>query len=463
MPILLAIFFLSGASALAYQIIWIRLFGLVFGGTVVSMSVVVAAFMGGLALGSRFIGRYAEKIGNRVRFYGYLELSLGVLSLMVFFGIQYLSKLIYILPFGTNAISAAGILVRLVLSGLILIVPTMIMGGTLPILVSAVTSEKKNIMVNTGFLYAFNTLGAMTGAFLVGFVLIRFIGITWSNMLAVMVNLSLGIIALAVSKRFDSTPYNVPSSQPSRKQTAKPAAVDGGLRFIIALTITGFVSLSLEMIWMRMLLLTINNTIYLYTIVITTILFGLGLGGLLMPVLIPPKYRNEKTFGLILAGLGVTILGGYIFFPLLSSIGFGTHAFYATWMRLSILTTVLVFFLSFAPVFLMGFSLPIGVGLYAREVNGLSRQVGVIYAFNTIGSLVGSLAAVFILVPLIGMKSALILSSLMVMVPAFYFLWKDKKDDHRFGILISAGLMYSLLFIVAVSIDIPGTVLKRLL
>jgi spermidine synthase len=463
MPILLAIFFLSGASALAYQIIWIRLFGLVFGGTVISMSVVVAAFMGGLALGSRFIGRYAEKVGNRVRFYGFLEITLGILSLMVFFCIQHLSRLIYILPFGTNSISVAGVMVRLILSGLILIIPTMIMGGTLPVLIRAVTSEKKNIIVNTGFLYAFNALGAMTGAFLVGFVLIRFLGVTWSNLLAVMVNLTLGIIALAVSKRFASAPDSVSKTQQSEKQHGKAIPSDNGIRFIVALTITGFISLSLEMVWLRILLLTINNTIYLYTIVITSILFGLGLGGLLMPFLIPPKFRNEKTFGLILAGLALAILAGFILFPWVSSIGFGSHAFYATWIRLSILTAALVFIMGFVPVFLMGFSLPIGVGLFAREVQGLSRRVGVIYAFNTVGSLAGSLAAVFLLIPLIGMKNALILSSLMVMVPAFYFLWKGKEDHHRFTLLTSTCAIYLLLFITALSVDIPRSILKRVL
>lgn len=471
MPILLAVFFLSGASALAYQIIWIRLFGLVFGGTVVSMSVVVAAFMGGLALGSRFIGRYAERVGNRVRLYGFLEITLGILSLMVFFCIPYLSRLIYALPFGTNANSAGGVLVRLVLSGMILIVPTMIMGGTLPVLVRAVTSDKKNIIGNTSFLYAFNTLGAMSGAFLVGFVMIRFLGMTWSNLLAVLVNLSLGIFALAVSGQFESTPDTSPEPLPARKQSTKqPAAVEKGIQFIIALTVTGFVSLALEMIWMRMLLLTINNTIYLYTIVIVSILFGLGMGGLLLPALIPPRARNERTFGLILAALGLTILLGFILFPLTTSIGFGAHAFYATWIRLSVLTAILVFFLGFAPVFLMGLSLPIGVGLYAREVQGLSRRVGVIYAFNTVGSLAGSLAAVFILIPLIGMKWALILSSLTVMVPAFYFLGKDTKDRRRSGkeyrrsaLRLYTLILYLLLFVIAAQISIPRSILERIL
>lgn len=187
MGILFAIFFLSGACALAYQVLWIRLFGLVFGGTVISMSVVVAAFMGGLALGSRIIGKYAARVGNCVRFYGILEIILGIIGLLVFYGISLLSRFIYSLPMDIHADTMSGILLRLVVSFAILIIPTFIMGGTLPLLLRAITTEKKDIIVNTGLLYAFNTLGAMTGAFLVGVILIRYMGLSQTNFLAVAV------------------------------------------------------------------------------------------------------------------------------------------------------------------------------------------------------------------------------------------------------------------------------------
>ncbi len=131
------------------------------------MSVVVAAFMGGLALGSRLFGAYAERVAN-VSASRVSRTGPGAIAFVVFYAIRHLSTLVYALPAGMNANSAAGVGVRLMLSFVILAVPTMIMGGTLPVLIRAVTAERKDIMRNTGLLYAFNTLGAMTGAFLVG-------------------------------------------------------------------------------------------------------------------------------------------------------------------------------------------------------------------------------------------------------------------------------------------------------
>jgi spermidine synthase len=459
MPVLLAVFFLSGATALAYQIIWIRLFVIVFGGTVVSMSVVVSAFMAGLALGSRVFGAYAERVGNRVRLYGFLELALGVLALAVFFGIRYLSTLVYALPAGMNADSAAGVLVRLIMSFAMLIGPTMIMGGTLPVLVRAVTGEKKQIMRNTGLLYAFNTLGAMTGAFLVGFVLIRHLGLTLSTLAAVLVNLALGAIALLVCGRFASTPDTVPIGE---KKETRRLSFARGKRFLAALTVTGFVGLALEMIWMRMLLLTINNTIYLYTIAITAILFGLGLGGLLMPGIISQRARNERTFGLILAGIALTVLIGFLLLPVTTAFGFSSFAFYRTWIRISLLSFVLFLCLGFVPSLLMGMSLPIGVGLYANEVRGLSRRVGVIYAFNTVGSLAGSLLSIFVLVPAIGIKGTLILCAALVAVPAFLFLAQGRGAG-KTAVLILFSVLIFALFVASAQLDIPRSILARLL
>jgi len=316
MGVLLAIFFIAGACSLAYQIIWIRLFGLVFGGTVVSMAVVVGVFMGGLALGSHVFGKFAMKVGNRVRLFGYLEIALGTMAALLYFGISSFSRLIYSLPFNADIHSFTGIIVRIVMSSALLIVPTMIMGGTLPVLVRAVTSQKNRIITNTSLLYAFNTLGAMTGAFLVGFVLIRHLGILRSNLLAAGIEVCVGIIALLISGGFESTPDIL--TKPNK--TTRSAFPEKGLRFLAALGITGFAGLTLEMVWMRMILLIFNNTIYLYTIVITSFLLILGLGGFMLRFLIPDKMRTEKTFGIILAIMSLAICAGFILLYLFLSL-----------------------------------------------------------------------------------------------------------------------------------------------
>ncbi len=456
MPILLFVFFLSGACALAYQIIWIRLFGLVFGGTVVSMSVIIAVFMGGLALGSHVIGRYAVRVGNRVRLYGILEIILGVLAAIIPYIIMFLSGIVYNLPFTADVHTFAGISVRILLSTAILIVPTMIMGGSLPVLVRAVTSDRKKIILNTSALYAVNTLGAMAGASIVGFFLIRYIGVTNSNLLAAFVNCAMGAAAIAVSGRFPSTP--------DTEDTGTSEKPDGpeerGRRFLVALGVTGFAGLALEMVWMRMMLLVFNNTIYLYTIVITIYLFALGLGGLVLR-LIPDRMRTERVFGLILALTALTVLLGFSMFPATTAKGVSNYAYYATFPRLSVLTLVIFLFLGFAPVLLMGLSFPLGLGLYARKVRGLSRRLGLIYAINTIGSLAGSIAAVFLLIPSIGMIGTVILCAAMIFIPSLYILLTRGTGLFRYPASAAASILFLILMTSSAATGIPSTILAR--
>jgi len=456
MSILLFVFFLSGACALAYQIIWIRLFGLVFGGTVVSMSVIVAVFMGGLALGSHVIGRYAMRVGNRVRLYGILEIVLGVLAALIPFGITRLSKIVYSLPFGADVHSFGGIAIRILLSAAILIVPTMIMGGTLPILVRAVTSDRNRIIVNTSALYAVNTLGAMAGASLVGFALIRFFGVTASNLLAAGINCAMGVTAILVSGRFPSSP-DTGAKETSRQGISTPG---NGRRFLVALGITGFAGLALEMVWMRMMLLVFNNTIYLYTIVITLYLLGLGLGGVAMRLL-PNRIRTERVFGLILALTALSTLLGFALFPSTTAYGTGNYDFYYTFTRLSILTALVFILLGFVPVFLMGLSFPLGLGLYAGEVRGLSKRIGLIYAVNTVGSLAGSLAAVFLLIPSIGMMGSVLLCATLIVLPALYILARRGEGLLKVPAIAGTSVIFVILLSVSARTGIPNTILAR--
>jgi len=458
MNLLLLVFFLSGACSLAYQIIWIRMFGLIFGGTTISMSIVIAVFMGGLAIGSHVIGKYAAKVSNRVRLYGILEVATGVLAAVLFYGIKYLSPLIYVLPFNHGIHTFTGISMRVLLSMLLLIVPTMIMGGSLPLLLRAVTSDKKRIILNTSQLYAFNTLGAMTGAFLVGVVLIRYIGVSGTNMLAAGINIIMGLVAIGVSGRFESTPDSLEDEE-------KISVTKGDRRwmwFVVTLGISGFAGLALEMVWMRMMLLVYNNTTYLYTIIISVYLLGLAIGGFLMRVAIPEKYRTERLFGILLALTAITTLAGFIAYPAVTMKAmYSGVSLYSTFNRLCILTTVVFSLLGLVPVILMGLAFPLGIGIYAREVVGLSIRVGFIYAINTAGSLFGSIFAVFVLIPLIGIKGTLILCTLMFTVPAFYFLNCDRDAKFRIPVLGTVSVLLLIALAMSIRTDIPRSILAR--
>ena len=458
MHLLYLIFFLSGVAALVYQIVWIRLFGLVFGATTLSMSVVVAAFMGGLALGSRYFGKYADRVSNQVRLYGYLELILGASGIVVYYSISAISRFLYSLPFeDIHADTSTGILLRLGLSLAVLLVPTFLMGGTLPVLIKAVTRSRKEIIAKTSYLYSVNTFGAMAGAFLVGFIFIRFFGVTWSNHIAVTINLALGSVALAVSPRFQRQ-----EAGNAKKDLPEINSLHRGMRFLVALGITGFVSLTLEMIWVRLLLLVTNPTTYLYSIILTTYLAGLALGGLLLPRIVPQSLRNERTFGLLLGGVGLTVMLGFAAYPVTSYLAYyTTPAFFITWTRMSLLTGILFILMGFVPVILMGMTLPLGVGLYAGEMKSLSNRVGFIYAVNTVGSLLGSLLSVFVIVPAIGLTGTIILCVLSLIVLSFYFISRSERGTNNVPAYATISIIGGVLVLVGLQLDIPRSILGR--
>ena len=215
------------------------------------------------------------------------------------------------------------------------------------------------------------------------------------------------------------------------------------------------------MVWLRAMLLVSNNTTYLYSIIITVVLFGLGLGGLLLPVIVPQKRRNERTFGLILLAVSFTTIIGYALFPFTTRLGFSSPAFYITFLRLSILTSVLTFLLGFFPVFLMGLSFPIGVGLFAHEIQGLSGRVGLIYAVNTIGALIGSLATVFVLIPLFGITMTVLLCVVLTAVFGFYFFVRTTGERNPVPFVAGGIAVLFVASLIVVNFDMPTSILKR--
>ncbi|MBC8457418.1 MAG: fused MFS/spermidine synthase, partial [Deltaproteobacteria bacterium] len=197
------LFVISGFTGLAYEVVWVRMFTAVFGNTVFATSTVLTAFMGGLALGSYLIGRLTDKKAkqiNALKIYAGLEIGIGIAALLIFVALMLLDT-IYTWFF-RNISTDFKLLValRFILSSSALIVPTMLMGGTLPALSKYVIKAKKEIGKNLSILYALNTFGAVLGCFLTGFVLIATLGLHLTIYLAAFVNITIGLIAFGLSK-----------------------------------------------------------------------------------------------------------------------------------------------------------------------------------------------------------------------------------------------------------------------
>lgn len=259
------LFLLSGAAGLVYQIVWERLLELYFGVTMVSVTLIVSAYMAGLGIGSLLGGRLAQDLKSTLFSYGLLEIGIalfGVISprLIVWVG-QATAGVSYFLVF--------------LISFAVLLIPTTLMGMTLPLLTQSFVDRVENSGQVIGLLYGINTLGAAFGALLSGYVLIGFYGFEWTIYIAVLLNGLVGLFALFLSRwQFALTP-DVERRQPS----GAGAVVWDYKRILLSSFLVGFIGLGFEMLWVRILLIVNKNTAYGFPSILFVFLLGLALGG----------------------------------------------------------------------------------------------------------------------------------------------------------------------------------------
>jgi len=199
--VLYLIFFLSGATGLVYEVIWVRLTGLVFGNTSHAISVVLGAFMAGLAMGSWWLGKKADRVGSPLRFYGLLEIGIGVSAALVPLAFRSLDSIYWALAPSLDKVPGGNGLVRFLTSFSILIVPTFLMGGTLPVLARFFTEAVQEVQRKVGVLYALNTFGAAFGTLSAALFFIPRVGNTRSTLLVAVANLAIGIFVILMDSR----------------------------------------------------------------------------------------------------------------------------------------------------------------------------------------------------------------------------------------------------------------------
>lgn len=424
--VILLCFFASGMSGLVYQVIWVRELVLVFGATTFAVSTVLTAFMGGLALGSYYFGRRSETVARPLRLYGLLEIGIGLygLAVPVIFAtlpLVYHSLLGRLqLPFFSLSI------VRFVFATLVLIVPTALMGATLPVLASFYSRDAARIGLRVGSLYALNTFGAVLGAGATGFVLIPTLGMNVATMTAASINILLGAVALTISRKAEAPEARTlmqPAAPNLEDLAGAPIARKSARSFesgigprqvtvvVAGFAVSGFVALAYEVIWSRVLALIIGSSVYAFSIMLTTFLIGLAAGATLASRLADRVRRPVLIFGIIEAAVGVTsLIGAYLFNDLpyvfvqlyrwVDSSAFGLLLF----ARFLIAAFVMII-----PTFLLGSLFPLVVRIVSsgKQARTTGRTVGDAYAANTVGAIAGSFASGFVLIPWLGLLGSM--------------------------------------------------------
>ena len=419
--ILLILFFFSGVSALIYQTVWIRHFGLIFGVDIFAAATVLTAFMAGLALGNLIFGKLVDKRKNALLLYVWLELGVGLFALLFPFSFKALDALYVdlfrIVPMGFYATQ----LVRFLIAFLFLLIPTTLMGGTLPVLTKVLVKKLKSLGWNVGRLYSVNNLGAFVGCLLAGFFLMRSVGLQNSIFIAAGLNVLNAVAVFLVQPLFKSNQEQEHHEEQTDDADAGTAILPTAVvRFVLfAFAVEGFAALAYEVIWTRILLdFSYDKSVYFYTTVILSFIFGLSFGSILIAKVLDKKKDVLLLFAGIEAAIGISaILILTLFSRIAELLGSLRLAYSDNWWS-SLGREYFIFFAAMIiPTTLMGMTFPVVSKICTPHVKRLGTRIGEIGFLDTIGSVFGAFAAGFILIPLLGvLKSVLLAAGINILI-----------------------------------------------
>ena len=409
-------FFFSGAAGLVYEVIWVRLIDKIIGSAPFAVATVLSVFMAGLALGSYLSGRIVDRFTRRgalLCMYGLLEIGIGICALLVPFlihAIQPIYQSIYdrlLNHFWCYPLAA------FVGCVFILIVPTALMGATLPVLCRFYVTRLNHIGARTGWLYGLNTIGAALGVVLCGFVLIKSMGVFMSLMLFAGINGVIGLSCILISRFL---PVDDVPAGPLRPKEPVHAAATGAankpgdpIRWAVAIfAASGFCAMAYEVLWTRLLGLIAGPTTYCFSLVVATFIVGLAVGSIIFGRM-ADKTGNALVWlagtqmAAAIMALGVSqLLGnGQFFFAKL------IHTCHGQFSNLVLMQSLVLFVVLLPPTLFLGGAFPLVNRLYVQSIDDMGRRLGMAYALNTVGALAGSFVAGFVLVPWVGKMNGL--------------------------------------------------------
>ncbi len=421
-------FFLSGVSALIYEVAWVRSFSLVFGGSHLAVTTVLSVFMGGLALGSYLFGNRADVSRKPFRLYGLLEIGIS-LSAVLFILLMKVYPLLYVpLARVTGDTPVLLSLLRVLFAGVAMIVPTTLMGGTLPVLSRFVAARRGLLGNRLSFLYGINTLGAVTGTLAAGFYLLPSITLTGTLAVAMSINACIGGLAILLQDKTSSLFPEGPrfsEEGPGPGKECRGGSPTEGHRplpvrmVLLGIGISGFCALGYEVLWTRVLAMVVGASVYGFTIMLAAFLTGIAAGsgtyGLYGKVRGEPTRAPEISmawFGALQVVIGLAALAVTYFIRDLPShsiriqnylLGTGTDEF---GVRLGANFAV-AFSHMFLPAFFMGIAFPLAGKIRAEYGKSSGEAVGEVAAYNTVGAILGAGISGFALVYLFGIERSL--------------------------------------------------------
>ena len=453
--LVLAIFILSGAAGLMYEVVWSRQLVLVFGNTTQAVSTILTGFFGGMAIGSFLGGRLADRVRSPLRMYGVIELVLVVVVLATPLTFRLLHE-VYRGAYGALEGSFEAIaLLRFALAILALAPATILMGATLPALTRQLTGDA-HLSSAFGRLYAANTIGAIIGTFAAGIVLIELLGLTGTLVVGAACSAIAGLVALRLAQGADLAPVahdRAPEASLARDDTDADARSAARPRLALGLAfVSGLTSLGYQVLWTRLMSSGTGNSTYVFTLILGTFLIGIALGAAAFTRLRP--YIGRPVAAIAVAQVAVAILafGGLVLVighpgPLDPS-----RPLESAWAILGPMLLVVL-----PTTFVMGFTFPASSALLGDDPKRIASSAGSLLASNTFGAIVATFAIPFLVIPTVGSPVAVALLTLINVVTALVLLAVATGID-PIRRLSTAAVAAAVGLLVLLGIASPGTV-----
>jgi spermidine synthase len=406
-------FVLSGATGLIYEVLWARMLGLVFGATTLAVSTVLAAFMGGLALGSALAGRFAQRIRKPLSVYGGMEILIALYALLVPFLFRWIDHVYALIWQQLQPGYFTFSLWRFFLSGVVLLVPTTLMGATLPVLAAALMRSSGRDSNSVTRLYACNLAGAILGTLAAGFVLLPWLGVRTTIAVAAALNVVVGMIAIFLQRRAQS------QAEVAEKLEDSVVEVDGHGFWFFAAFVSGFVTIGTQVSWTRVLTMIIGSSTYAFSIVVALFLIGLAIGAWI----VARKDRSRSMRSTILVVEVLTALSLVLSLLVLNKIpglliNLGLRLQVASWSGLLALQILSATLLILVPAVLMGMVMPLVLVWAGSEGKKAVARVGRSYAINTVGAIAGAFLTGFILIPKASTRFTLLFAATCCLIVA---------------------------------------------
>jgi spermidine synthase len=412
LPGLIVLFVGSGCAALIYEIVWFQLLQLVIGSSSISLGILLGTFMGGMCLGSLLLPRVIAAREHPLRVYAYLELGIGLCGVLILFGMP-LVRGVYV---AGAASGVPGIIFRAVVAGICLLPPTMLMGATLPAISRWVRATPEGISW-LGFFYGGNIAGGVAGSLVAGFYLLRVHDVMTATFAAVLLNVVVAAIALALASR---TAYEADAV------AASGSGSIGARPVYVAIALSGLTALGAEVVWTRILSLHFGGTVYTFALILAVFLVGLGIGSTVGASMARTLTHPRRALGwcqlLVCAAMAwaaYQLTESLPYWPINPSLA--TTPWYTLQLDL-----VRCMWVVLPGAMLWGASFPLALAAVASTEHDAARLAGGVYAANTVGAILGSLVVSFVLVPWIGSSHSTqvliiisALSALLMLEPSY--------------------------------------------